>query len=221
MTGELSTIGGGWDRLLGDELSKDYYGNLCDFLDSEKDGFYPPVDKVFAAYRLTLPESVKCVILGQDPYHEPGQAEGLAFSVPNGCAWPPSLRNIFKELESDLGIAAPGRLTGWAKQGVFLLNTVLTVRPHEAASHKGRGWERFTDRTIEVIDAMDRPIVFILWGSHAQAKKSLIKNEKHLIIEGVHPSPLSAYRGFFGGKYFSRTNEFLSSKGIEPINWSI
>ena len=281
-------IGNNWDELLADEWRKPYYQELRSFLIEEyKSGaVYPPAADIYNALRLTDYDDVKVVILGQDPYHEPGQAHGLAFSVPEGVAAPPSLVNIFKELESDLGIrpqgkgvlnsgaAAHGLLVPWAEQGVLLLNTVLTVRAHQAGSHRGHGWEQFTDRVIELLAARTKPMVFVLWGANAAAKKSIILNAqsgrgrmpevredqlsdasltgentaaghaaaserkrtladpgdadagaaaglRHLIIEAPHPSPLSAYRGFFGGRYFSRCNYFLEDNGIEPVDWSL
>lgn len=221
----MVSIGNGWDELLAEEFKKDYYLELREFLRKEYDAetVYPDMHHIFNALRLTPPEEVKAVILGQDPYHEPGQAHGLCFSVPEGVPAPPSLVNIRKELKSDLGIEPPphGNLEGWARQGVLLLNASLTVRAHEANSHKGKGWEIFTDRIISILNDMSDPIVFILWGAKAGAKKELITNPVHCIITGAHPSPLSAHRGFFGGNYFSRTNEFLISHGREPINWSI
>jgi uracil-DNA glycosylase len=184
---------------------------------------YPPRDQLFTAFSLTPPEQVRVVILGQDPYHEPGQAHGLAFSVREGIRVPPSLVNIYKELQDDLGCYVPnnGYLVKWAKQGVLLLNTVLTVRAHQANSHRGIGWEEFTDAAIRILNEQDRPIVFILWGRPAQMKKAMLNNPKHLILEAPHPSPLSSYRGFFGSKPFSKTNQFLQQHGLEPIDWQI
>ena len=178
---------------------------------------------IFNALKYTPYENVKVVILGQDPYHEPGQAHGLCFSVKKGVPKPPSLVNIFKELEADLGIAPPshGCLTDWAAQGVLLLNTVLTVRRGQANSHKGKGWEIFTDRVIELLNEREKPIVFILWGANAKSKREIITNPNHIIITGAHPSPLSAHNGFFGGRYFSRTNAYLTEKGEMPIDWMI
>ena len=184
---------------------------------------YPPSNDVFNAFNFTPLEKVKVVILGQDPYHGEGQANGLCFSVHKGIRIPPSLVNIYKELNSDLGCTIPdnGDLTPWAKQGVLLLNTVLTVRAHEANSHRGIGWEEFTDACIKVLAEQDRPLVFILWGTPARRKKALIHNPKHLIVESPHPSPLSAHNGFFGSKPFSKTNAYLESVGLEPIDWQI
>ena len=178
---------------------------------------------IFNALKFTAYEDVKAVILGQDPYHQPGQAHGLCFSVQKGVQIPPSLVNIYKELESDLGIkpASHGNLESWAQNGVLLLNTVLTVRQNQANSHKGKGWEIFTDRVIELLNQRQQPMVFILWGNNAKAKEKLITNPNHLIIKSAHPSPLSAHYGFWGGRYFSRTNEFLESTGQEPIDWRI
>lgn len=184
---------------------------------------YPPREKVFSAFELTPYSEVKVVILGQDPYHGPHQANGLSFSVEKGTAFPPSLRNIFKELVDDIGCTYPqnGDLTNWAKQGVLLLNTTLTVREGEPMSHVGMGWETFTDQVLKYLNEKQSPIVFILWGKHARNKAKLIDKTRHFIIESAHPSPLSAYRGFFGSHPFSQTNEFLISKGINPIDWSL
>lgn len=184
---------------------------------------YPPREKVFSAFELTPYSEVKVVILGQDPYHGPHQANGLSFSVEKGTAFPPSLRNIFKELVDDIGCTYPqnGDLTNWAKQGVLLLNTTLTVREGEPMSHVGMGWETFTDQVLKYLNKKQSSIVFILWGKHARNKAKLIDKTRHFIIESAHPSPLSAYRGFFGSHPFSQTNEFLISKGINPIDWSL
>lgn len=184
---------------------------------------FPPSEDIFNAFEYTPLEEVKVVILGQDPYHGDGQAHGLSFSVRPGIKVPPSLVNIYKELKTDLNCSIPdnGDLTKWAKQGVLLLNAVLTVRAHQANSHKGIGWENFTDAAIKVLAAQDRPMVFILWGSSARSKKSLIHNPKHKIIESPHPSPLSAYNGFFNSRPFSRTNQYLESCGLTPIDWQI
>ena len=218
-------LGNSWDSVLADEFEKDYYKDLREFLKEEysRHTVYPEMHNIFNALKAAPYDQVKAVILGQDPYHEPGQAHGLCFSVQKGVPQPPSLVNIFKEMKADLGITPPdhGCLTDWAEQGVLLLNAVLTVRAHEANSHKGKGWEIFTDRVIELLNEREKPIVFILWGANAKAKEKLITNPRHLIITGAHPSPLSAHNGFWGGKYFSRTNEFLIEKGIEPINWKI
>ena len=184
---------------------------------------YPPADDIFNAFHFTPLREVKGVILGQDPYHNYGQAHGLSFSVKPGVDIPPSLVNIYKELHDDLGCYIPnnGYLVKWAKQGVLLLNTVLTVRAHQANSHRGIGWEQFTDAAIKILNQQDRPIVFILWGRPAQQKKAMLNNPHHLILEAPHPSPLAAYRGFFGSKPFSQTNAFLEKNGIEPIDWQI
>ena len=205
------------------EEKKEYYNKLMDFVDNEYQNYlcHPSRDLIFRAFKLTPFENVKVVILGQDPYHEVNQAHGLAFSVL--CEkLPPSLKNIYKEMSTDLGIEInqDGNLEYLAREGVLLLNTVLTVRDGKANSHKNMGWETFTDNIIKEIDKIDRPIVFILWGAKAILKKKLINNPNHLIIESEHPSPLSAYRGFFGSRPFSRTNDFLISKGLEPIKWN-
>ena len=242
-----------WKEVLGEEFDKPYFANLVAFVREAygKGTCYPPAKRIFAAFDRTPFDRVKVVILGQDPYHEPGQAQGLAFSVPYEVPQPPSLVNIIKELDSDPwrlpGYAwhsseAPesggpadggspenrirGVLVPWTRQGVLLLNTSLTVRAHQAGSHRGKGWEQFTDRVIELLAEREKPMVFILWGSHAGAKRELILNaqgahRRHLIIRAPHPSPLSAYRGFFGGRYFSRCNYFLEDNGIEPVDWSL
>ena len=184
---------------------------------------YPPSEDIFNAMHLTPLSNVKCVILGQDPYHEPGQAHGLCFSVKPDIKIPPSLENIYKELHDDIGFEIPnhGYLEEWAKQGVLLLNTVLTVQAHRAFSHRGKGWEQFTDAIIRTVNEVDRPVVFLLWGKPAQEKKALLNNPKHLILEAPHPSPLSAYRGFFGCRHFSKANEFLMQNGETPIDWTL
>lgn len=214
-----------WKELLMPELEKPYYKELRQFLIHEyrTTMVYPDMYSIFNAMHYTAYKDVKAVILGQDPYHEPGQAHGLSFSVQEGVEPPPSLINIFKELETDLGCHVPdnGCLIPWAKQGVLLLNTVLTVRAHQANSHQGRGWEQFTDHIIELLNDHEKPIVFILWGSPARRKRSMITNERHLIIESPHPSPLSAYRGFFGSRPFSRCNNFLKANGETPIDWQL
>ena len=221
----MRLIGNAWDDILCDEFSKGYFRKLALFLEQEEKKYtiYPPKDQIFTAFRLTPPDKVKVVILGQDPYHEPGQAHGLSFSVQPGTDIPPSLINIYKELQDDLGITPPdhGCLVKWAEQGVLMLNTVLTVRAHEAMSHKDAGWEIFTDAVMKKLDEMDRPMVFVLWGRHAQQKERLITNLSHLVIKSAHPSPLSAYRGFFGSEIFSKTNAFLSGNGVDPIDWSL
>ena len=216
---------GAWQTRLQPELDKPYFAALMQRVDEayRTGTVYPPRQELFAAFRLTPPERVRVVILGQDPYHEPGQANGLSFSVAPGVRLPPSLRNIFQELESDLGFPPPknGTLTKWAEQGVLMLNTVLTVRAHQANSHRGIGWEEFTDAAIMALNGQDRPIVFILWGSPAQQKAKMLNNPKHLILKAPHPSPLSAFRGFFGSRPFGKTNAFLEAHGIEPIDWQI
>ena len=214
-----------WKRVLAPEFEQPYFKELKAFLLAEKAAFpiYPKGADIFAAYNLTPYENVKVVILGQDPYHGPNQAHGLAFSVQRGIAHPPSLQNIFKELREDIGCDVPqhGTLEAWAKQGVFLLNTVLTVRAGQAHSHKEQGWERFTDATIKALSDGRERLVFVLWGRPAQMKASLIDASRHHIIASPHPSPLSAYRGFFGSKPFSRTNAYLQSEGIAPIDWCL
>lgn len=233
----MNRIGNDWDVILAEEFSKDYYVKLQEFLDEEflNSTVYPPREDIFNALRYTAYNDTKVVILGQDPYHEPGQAQGLAFSVPGNIKNPPSLVNILKELESDIGDVWDDELAGasdpvlapWARQGVLLLNTVLTVRAHEAGSHRGKGWEMFTDKLIELLAQRKKPMVFILWGANAGTKKDIILRAeesvgvKHLIITAPHPSPLSAYRGFFGGKYFSRVNYFLKDEGEIPIDWRL
>jgi uracil-DNA glycosylase len=214
-------IGNDWDDILRGEFEKRYYQELRQFLISEYRSrpIYPDMYDIFNALKMTPYHSVKAVILGQDPYHQPGEAHGLCFSVKKGIRIPPSLRNIYKELYNDTGIVPPdhGCLESWAKNGVLLLNAVLTVRQGQPNSHKGKGWEIFTDTVISHLNRREQPMVFILWGNNARAKKQLITNPSHLIIEGMHPSPFSADRGFFGGRYFSRTNEFLK----DPVDWKI
>ena len=223
----MVNLGNSWDGLLKQEFESEYYLNLREFLKAEYAAkvIFPPMDEIFSALKATSYEDCKVVILGQDPYHEPGQAHGMAFSVKPGIKQPPSMVNIFKELKDDLKIEPPpkdyGYLIDWANQGVLLLNTVLTVRAHEANSHRNRGWEKLTDRIIEILSDRDKPMVFMLWGRNAQNKKKLINDNRHLVLEGNHPSPLSAYGGFFGGKYFSKANEFLKNNGIEEIDWEI
>lgn len=218
-------IGNDWDIYLKEEYNKDYFKKLIDFVNKEykEKTIYPPKNEIFNALRHTPYKDVKVVILGQDPYHGEHQAEGLSFSVKNGIRKPPSLQNIFKELNDDLRIPFPetSSLIPWADQGVLLLNAVLTVEANMAASHKDKGWEIFTDKIIELLDKKEEPIVFILWGSFARNKKKLITNKNHYIVESAHPSPLSAYNGFFGSKPFSKTNNFLISKGLNPIDWKI
>lgn len=218
-------IGNNWDKYLEEEYKKDYFKKLMDFVKNEykTKTIYPKQNEVFNAFRYTSFDDVKVVILGQDPYHGPNQAEGLSFSVSNEVIKPPSLKNIFKELESDLGIQFPecNSLKPWAKEGVLLLNAVLTVQEHTPTSHKDKGWETFTDNVIRVLNKKETPVVFILWGSYARNKKELITNPLHYIIESPHPSPFSARTGFFGSKPFSKTNEYLKSKGIKEINWRV
>jgi uracil-DNA glycosylase len=218
-------IESGWREVLFDEFQKPYFASLKEFLTSEKQKHtvYPHGSNIFAAFDNTPFDKVKVVILGQDPYHGANQAHGLAFSVNEGVPFPPSLQNIFKELRDDMGCDIPksGNLTSWTKEGVFLLNTVLSVRASEANSHKNRGWEIFTDSVIRRLSEQKESLVFILWGNPAGTKASLIDEKKHLILKSPHPSPLSSYRGFFGSKPFSKTNEFLKSKAIRPIDWCI
>ena len=217
-------IGNDWDGILSDEFNKEYYLSLREFLKTEyfTKRIYPPMNDIFNALKYTSFENTKVVILGQDPYHGYGQAHGLCFSVKSGVAYPPSLQNIFKELKAEFGIEPPesGELVGWARQGVLLLNTTLTVREASPQSHKGRGWEILTDRIISEIDKKDTPVVFMLWGGNARAKKSLISNKNHLVLECAHPSPLSAWNGFFGCGHFKTANEFLAKNGREAIDWA-
>lgn len=221
----MSMIQNDWLAPLKPEFSKPYYAELFKFVRNEyaTRQIFPPADDIFNAFHLTPLHEVKVVILGQDPYHNDGQAHGLCFSVKPDVDIPPSLVNIYQELHDDLGCYIPnnGYLTKWAKQGVLMLNTVLTVRAHQANSHRGMGWEQFTDAAIRILNEQDRPIVFILWGSPAQKKAQMLNNPKHLILKAPHPSPLSAYRGFFGSRPFSQTNEFLVKNGLEPIDWQI
>ncbi|MBD9157292.1 MAG: uracil-DNA glycosylase [Lachnospiraceae bacterium] len=221
----MSMIQNDWLAPLKPEFSKPYYAELFKFVKNEyaTRQIFPPADDIFNAFHLTPLHEVKVVILGQDPYHNDGQAHGLCFSVKPDVDIPPSLVNIYQELHDDLGCYIPnnGYLTKWAKQGVLMLNTVLTVRAHQANSHRGMGWEQFTDAAIRILNEQDRPIVFILWGSPAQKKAQMLNNPKHLILKAPHPSPLSAYRGFFGSRPFSQTNEFLVKNGLEPIDWQI
>lgn len=220
-------FGNSWDKLLEAEAEKDYYKQLRAFLKNEylRSGFtiYPDMNDIFNAFKYTDYNKVRAIILGQDPYHGENQAHGLCFSVKKGIQKPPSLVNIFKELENDLNITPPdhGELTSWAENGVMLLNSVLTVRSGLAGSHRNKGWEIFTDKAISLLNERETPIVFFLWGGYARAKKSLITNKHHLILECPHPSPLSAYNGFFGCKHFSKCNEFLKANGLEEINWKI
>lgn len=221
----MGAIQNDWLEPLSPEFKKPYYLNLYKKVREEYSTkqIFPPADEIFTAFDLTPLSEVKVVILGQDPYHGDGQAHGLCFSVKPDVETPPSLVNIYKELNSDLGCYIPnnGYLTKWAKQGVLMLNTVLTVRAHQANSHRGIGWEEFTDAAIRILNEQDRPIVYLLWGKPAQMKKSMLNNPKHLILEAPHPSPLSAYRGFLGCHHFSKTNEFLIENGLEPIDWQI
>jgi uracil-DNA glycosylase len=212
-----------WKSKLDPEFEKDYFIKLSDFIKNEYrlQTIYPPGSLIFNAFNLCPFQKVEAVIIGQDPYHGPGQAHGLCFSVREGTDFPPSLKNIFKEIESDLGIKRPvnGNLERWASQGVLLLNATLTVKAHQAGSHQKRGWEQFTDSVISVLNNEKENIVFFLWGAYAQKKGESIDRSRHLVLESVHPSPLSASRGFFGNKHFSRCNEYLKAHGIEPINW--
>ena len=212
-----------WKERLKDEVEKSYFSDLTGFVKSEyaTQKIYPPGKLIFNAFEKCPFDKTKVVILGQDPYHEPGQAHGLCFSVPDGISHPPSLQNIFKEIQNDLGIVVPksGNLERWAEQGVFLLNATLTVRAHLAGSHQKRGWETFTDSVIKVLSESGEHLVFLLWGAYAQRKAELINSGKHLILSSVHPSPLSAHRGFFGNHQFSKTNEYLIAYGREPIQW--
>ena len=221
----MKIIGNDWDDILANEFNSGYYSKLRKFLDYEYQNYtiYPLPQYIYTALRLTTYKDTKVLILGQDPYHEINQAHGLAFSVNKNVDIPPSLVNIYKELHDDIGCNIPnhGYLVDWAKQGVLLLNTVLTVRAHQANSHKNQGWERLTDAIIVELNKKETPMVFILWGANARSKKSLITNKKHLILESVHPSPLSAYNGFFGSKPFSKTNKFLIENNETPIDWSI
>lgn len=221
----MAAISNDWLGAIGGEFKKEYYKKLYQFVKEEYSThvIYPPSEDIFNAMHLTPLKEVKVVIIGQDPYHNVNQAHGLCFSVRPEVDIPPSLVNIYKELQDDLGCYVPnnGYLVKWAKQGVLMLNTVLTVRAHQAASHQGKGWEQFTDAIIEAVNKEERPIVFILWGKPAQMKKKMLDNPKHLILEAPHPSPLSAYRGFFGSRPFSKTNTFLQEHGVEPIDWQI
>ena len=221
----MVNFGNDWDEVLAGEFEKDYYLKLRSFLKSEYSTHtvYPDMYDIFNALKLTPYKNVRAVILGQDPYHGPGQAHGLCFSVKKGIQPPPSLVNIYKEINSDLGLNIPnhGELTAWTKSGVLMLNTVLTVRAGMANSHRNMGWEIFTDRIIGLLNERKEPMVFLLWGTPAKQKAKLITNPNHLILQTVHPSPLSAYGGFFGCRHFSKCNEFLISKGLEPIDWQI
>jgi uracil-DNA glycosylase len=215
----------GWKEILWEEFQSPYFSELKEFLVEEKKSFtiYPPGNHIFNAFQHTPYDQVKVVVLGQDPYHGTGQAHGLCFSVPHGIPQPPSLVNIFKELQADLNIPVPshGNLEKWADQGVLLLNATLTVRASQAGSHQNKGWETFTNRVIEKISAMKSGVVFLLWGRYAQAKENLIDGQKHLILKAAHPSPFSAYSGFFGCRHFSKTNEYLEKQGITGIDWNL
>ncbi|MBR1671165.1 MAG: uracil-DNA glycosylase [Butyrivibrio sp.] len=222
----MAMISNDWLPALKDEFGKEYYKELFSFVKDEysKHVIYPPSEDIFNALHLTPLQDVRVLILGQDPYHEPGQAHGLSFSVlPGRADTPPSLQNIYKELADDIGCYIPnnGYLKKWADQGVLLLNTVLTVRAHQAASHQGKGWEQFTDAIIRKVNEQDRPIVYMLWGRPAGMKAAMLDNPRHLVLKAPHPSPLSAYRGFFGCRHFSKANEFLKANGAEPIDWQI
>lgn len=235
----MVNIGNDWDEILAEEFQKDYYLKLREFLKSEYSSqvIYPPMFDIFNALKYTAYKDVKVVIIGQDPYHGEGQAHGLCFSVKRGVRIPPSLVNIFKELDEDMyenpwafktggeqkefRFPQHGCLTSWAEQGVLLLNTVLTVRAGKPQSHKGQGWETFTDCIISKLNERERPMAFVLWGANAKAKEELITNKKHLILKGAHPSPFSAYNGFFGGRYFSRINDFLRVRDMEPVDWQL
>ena len=212
-----------WQQHLGEEFDKPYFEALAAFVRSEyaRTTCYPPGNLIFNAFNLCPFDWVKVVLIGQDPYHEPGQAQGLCFSVNDGVQFPPSLVNIFKEIQSDIGTPIPlsGSLVRWAEQGVLLLNATLTVRAHEAASHQRRGWEEFTDAVIKKLSSEREHLVFILWGSYAQSKERLIDTSRHLVLKSAHPSPLSAYRGFFGNHHFSLTNMYLQKQGMQPITW--
>ena len=222
----MSMIDNDWLPCVQGEFKKPYYRELYQFIRQEYNThvIYPPADDIFNAFHFTPLSKVKVLILGQDPYHGEHQAHGLCFSVlPDQPEIPPSLQNIYKELETDVGCYIPnnGYLKKWADQGVLLLNTVLTVRAHQAGSHQGKGWEQFTDAIIEAVNAQDRPVVYLLWGKPAQSKIPMLTNPKHLVLKAPHPSPLSAYRGFFGCKHFSKANSFLEEHGIAPIDWQI
>ena len=221
----MVNIGNEWDEILKGEFEKEYYLNLREFLKREYFTYqiYPNMYDIFNALKYTSYSDVKAVIIGQDPYHGQGQAHGLCFSVQKGVAVPPSLQNIYKEIYSDLGIppANHGYLKKWADGGVLMMNAVLTVREGQANSHKGKGWEIFTDRVIELLNQREKPIVFLLWGGNAKQKMRLITNPNHLILQAAHPSPLSAFNGFFGCRHFSKANEFLINHGMEPIDWRI
>lgn len=222
---KVVNIGNDWDEILKDEFSKEYYLRLRQFLKQEYSSYtvYPNMYDIFNALKATAYKDIKIVILGQDPYHEPNQAHGLCFSVKKGVEPPPSLKNIFKEIQAELGIVPPnhGELTKWANQGILLLNTVLTVRRGAANSHKGKGWENFTDAVIKKVNEREKPVIFMLWGGNAKQKLPLITNTKHIVLKAAHPSPLSAYNGFFGCGHFSKANEILREMGEKEIDWSL
>lgn len=222
---KVVNIGNDWDEILKDEFSKEYYLRLRQFLKQEYSSYtvYPNMYDIFNALKATAYKDIKIVILGQDPYHEPNQAHGLCFSVKKGVEPPPSLKNIFKEIQAELGIAPPnhGELTKWANQGILLLNTVLTVRRGAANSHKGKGWENFTDAVIKKVNEREKPVIFMLWGGNAKQKLPLITNTKHIVLKAAHPSPLSAYNGFFGCGHFLKANEILREMGEKEIDWSL
>lgn len=222
----LAKLEDGWKAALADDLASPYMAELSTYLKAETDAgkqIFPKVPEYFAALNLTPLDKVKVVILGQDPYHGDGQAHGLCFSVQPDVRTPPSLKNIYKELETDLGIprAAHGNLVSWAKQGVLLLNSVLTVERSLAASHRGQGWERFTDAVIAQVNALPHPVVFLLWGTYAQKKAQFVDTSRHLVLKAPHPSPLSAHTGFLGCRHFSQTNAFLEKNGMEPVDWQL
>lgn len=214
-----------WNDILSKEIVKPYYKELYNFIQKEyeKNTVYPPKDKLLNALSLTPFDDIKCVILGQDPYHGYNQAMGLAFSVPYGVEIPPSLQNIYKEIQSEFNykMSDDGNLTKWAKQGVLLLNSVLTVQAGKPASHQGKGWETYTDAILKAVNKKKEPVVYFLWGSFAKSKKTLLNNPNHLILEAPHPSPLSAYRGFFGCNHFKKCNEYLTTNGVKPIDWQL
>lgn len=222
---KLPNIEESWQEALQEEFSADYFKNLKAFIKEEKESYtiYPPGSQIFSAFDLTPITAIKVVIIGQDPYHGKGQAHGLCFSVPQGIRIPPSLLNIYKELQSDLGIQIPasGNLENWARQGVFMLNATLTVRDGQAGSHQGKGWETFTDEVIKSISVLRAGIVFLLWGKFAQEKQELIDNDKHFILTAPHPSPFSANRGFLGCRHFSKTNQILKENGLTEIDWRL
>ncbi|MDR0820924.1 MAG: uracil-DNA glycosylase [Oscillospiraceae bacterium] len=222
----MVTIGNDWDNLLEAEFKSQGYKNLREFLKSAyKSGkVYPDMTEIFNALKLTPFADTKAVIIGQDPYHRPEQAMGLCFSVKRGSLYPPSLQNIFKEYEQDTGLAVPehnGDLTPWAKHGVLLLNSVLTVDEGKPLSHSGKGWELLTERVVQLLGHREKPVVFILWGAHARKKAALIDRTNHKVLECAHPSPLSAYAGFFGSRHFTKTNEFLRERGLEEVDWTL